>query len=234
MNFTTLLEQLSQGELSGEFAGLRGSGAIAPHHIPRIATFVNEAMTRLCTRFPLISKSLILETQEGKMDYPIHSKYAETNYDSSSGIIPYIKDGAKPYKDDLLKIMAVYDKFGRKLPLNDSGQVWSVYTPTPDTLQVPRSYQNYALAVTYQAMHPVITPDVECEQEIIIPDVLVPALLAYIGYKHCFSRSTPESQAMAGTFKSVFEEICTETTLFDSVNSSITQTKTLFEQRGFK
>lgn len=234
MNFNTLLEQLSQGELSGEFAGLRGSGAIAPQHIPRIATFANEAMTRLCTRFPLVTKSLFLETQEGKVNYPIHPKYAESNYDPQSGIVPYIKDWANPYKGDLLKIIEVFDKFGRRLPINDSNQIRSVYTPSPDVLQVPLSYQNYALAVAYQAKHPVITPDVEREQEIIIPDVLVPALLAYIGYKHCFSRSTQESQAMAATFKNVFEEICSETTLFDTANSSITETKTLFEQRGFK
>lgn len=234
MNFNEILKQLSEGELSGEFAGLRGSGAVAPRHIPRIVTFTNEALTRLCTRFPLVTKSLILETQEGKMTYPIDSKYAETNYDSQSGIIPYIKDGANPYKDDMIKIISVFDKFGRKLPMNDSNQQWSVYTPSPLTLQVPKSYQNYALGITYQAKHPVITEDLDCEQEIIIPDVLVPALLAYVGYKHCFSRSTPESQAMAAAFKNVFEEICVETTLFDTANSSITETKTLFEQRGFK
>lgn len=234
MNLSNFMEQLSYGELSDVYMGIDGDGAIDPRHIPKIVHFINDGLTRLHVRFPLKIKEFILETQEGKSGYVIDPKYAESRYDSESGIIPYIKDLTEDYTGDLLKILKVFDQYGKQLPLNDPDLIGSVSTPQWNIVQVPISYQGYALTFTYQARHVVITPDLECEQEIILPDTLEGALLAYVGHRTYQGRNTQESAAKSAEFLGSFNAICDEAEAKDMLNSSVSATKPVFEQRGFR
>lgn len=227
------LTELSYGELADTYAGVDGGGTIDPVYLNRIVHFINDGLLRLYSKFVISEKNLILETFEGKSTYLISSEYAESNYDSESGIIPYIKDNGMPYRDDLVKILSVYDKWNKSLPLNDPDRADSLFTSQWNVLNIPWSYETGAFNIRYQSRHPILLPDVEKEQKLELPEVLMSALTAFVAYRLYLSINTAESRAKAEDFLGSFNSICDEAMFMDLVNSSYSATKTIFEKRGF-
>lgn len=233
MNLEQLFTDLSYGVLSNLSLSADGSGTIQEEKQPQIVLFANEALLRLYSRFILSEKDVLLEMVGHITNYHFLKRFTESQFDPEKEHYPYIKDLInEPYQEDMLKILAVYNSLGQKIPLNDNERMDSVFTPRDKVLQVPNPVDGATLSVLYQASHPKLTVD-NLEEEIQLPVVLDGALTAYIAYKVFSSMNTDVSSAKAQEHFQIFGSICDEVEDRDMVNSSISTTNTRFNKRGW-
>lgn len=233
MDILELYERLSYGELVNLSMASDGNGTIIEEKRPSIIQHANEALLRLHSRFVLKENNVLIEQQEHITQYHIDPRFSESEGDPDKEKYLYIKDNPEePYNGDAIKISKVYDEYGYEIPLNDEQNRWSYYTPKPLTLQVPAPRTGRAISVAYQARHEKL--DVEKEDQIIdLPDVLVPAMTAYIAHK-IFSNMVGEENIAKGAEQlQVYEAICEEVLDQDLVSTSFTTTNTKFHRRGF-
>jgi hypothetical protein len=230
---TELFARLSYGPLSNLSISNEGSGGIIATKQPAIIHYANEALLRLYSKFVLEMGEVLLKTQSSVTNYVFDSKHAYTK--RTSNVLEYIQDSnAKPFEDDLLKVLAVYDSCGWEFPLNDENDCESLFTPQPNVLQVPKPCEDGILHVVYQARHPKLSfQPVNLNQEIHVPFVLEEALLAYIAHKALSHMNGAEHAAKAAGHLSTFEAICDDSQTRDLVNSSVSQSNIRFSERGF-
>lgn len=220
---------------------LKGAGlvtddrlGIEPRGKPEVLASINEGLTRLHSRFPLKTNNCIVEMKEGRTDYPLQSRFSYTKWKPSLAVpYPFIMDSEeKPFMDDVIKVLNVFDNSGVRRRLNDDTDPNAIFTPRPDTIQVIRPKHFEAVNVLYQAKHLEMTGDEE--QEVDLPDTLMTALWNWVGYRYHTGLNTPDSTAKAAEFLQIYESICGEVTEYDLANSSISITETKFEQRGWR
>lgn len=236
MNVAKLFHDLSVGPLSNIAIGLEGSGGIAEDKQSKIIKYANDALLRLHTRFILKENDVLIELENHITNYHFLSRFAESQYPESGEDYPYIKDlGKEPFEEDVIKILAIYDSFGKAIPLNDDERPGSYFTPQGNVLQVPRPVTGMAISVMYQARHTSLdAKDANLlEQDIVLPLVLHEAFLSYICYKVFSDINTQESNIKAQEHLSVYAELCVEVVEFDLVNSSISTTNSRFHRAGW-
>jgi hypothetical protein len=235
MNVTEFLARLSYGPLSNLAMSNDGDGTIAVAKHPALIQHVNDGLLRLHTKFILIENEVILELREDVTSYVL-----DVANSVSAGAAPpndYIRDTlAAPFGNDLIKILAVYETGACQLPLNDATHDDSLYTPKFNVLQVPDPIAGAPLYLLYQAKHPVLASagDGYLTQTIELPDVLVEALEAFVASKVYQGMNGQEHAVKAAEHLTIYERICVDVTVKDLVNSSMSNTNTKFEQRGFK
>lgn len=206
---------------------------IEPDKKEYILEFINEGLTRLHSRFPLKTNNVFVEMREGRTEYPLLARYSFMGFDPALAQYPFIMDSASnPFKEDVIKILMVYDSEGQRRGLNDNHNPHGLFTPRPDTLQCIRPRQCEVLTVTYQAKHPTVTVDGE-NQEIDLPDTLLPALKYWVAYSYYTGLNTAESTGKAAEYLQMYESICGEVKDYDLGSSSESSTNTLFERRGW-
>lgn len=182
MNLANLLSKLSLGPLSEQSAFGTGSGTIETDKVPQLVHHISQALIALYTRFPLLIRTLELETVDGLFEYPLQARFAQTS--NSTEINKFIKDsGFNPFTGDVLKITGIQDAAtGCDLPLNKRHDELSWYTTSFDTVKMgyPKTGDRYR--IEYRARHPALEPNPSdlAAVEIRLPDELVPALLAYV------------------------------------------------------
>lgn len=231
MKLGKIFEKLSRGELSNLSIGSEGSGEIQEKHHEKVIGYINESLMKLHSRFILREKSLFVELLDHVTNYHLLPSYAQTSKDSR---VPYryIRDSERePFVGDVLKILRVWDSTGCELVLNDREYPYSLYTPQPDTLQVPYPQKGMTLAVTYQANHPEVINNPE--QEIDIPVFLVPALTNYVAHLVFEHMNGQEHLGKSANHLAKFEQECVAVEEKDLVNSSVSTTLTKFQKRGF-
>lgn len=237
MNVTQFLARLSRGPLSNLSISNDGDGTIKETRLAGIIDALNEGLLELYSKFILSEGEIVLEQVEGMTNYKLHSDYAY----STGGVTPfetYIKDLVeRPYQNDLIKILAVYRLGGEEFALNDQTKADSLYTPQFDVLQVPDPVPGSPLSIMYQARHPeIVMPvsgDGHAEQEIILPAVLESALLSFVTYKVFFYMNGQEHSAKAVEHNTAYEAAVALVEEKDLVNSSMSNTNTKFNERGF-
>jgi hypothetical protein len=228
-----LFKRLSYGPLSNLAIGVEGAGSIEASKRPKMISYLNEALLRLHSRFVLIEDELIIKQNEAITTYRISSKFAIANPDADP--LAFIQDSiANPYQDDLIKILAVYNATGCKLPLNDVDRCDSVFTPQPNVLQVPKPIQDERLHLIYQARLPEIPLDNDLSAEIDLPPVLNEALMSYISYKVFSHMNGQEHLLKASEYLTSFNNSCSEVEEMDLVNSSSSSSGSKFISRGWK
>ena len=235
------MQKLSEVYRGLALSTLKGTGAVTddrlgiePDSKPEILAAINEGLVRLHSRFPLKTNNCIVEMKEGRTDYPLHSKYAYSRFTKLTLEVqyPYIMDGfMKPFQDDVIKILNVFDNSGNRRRLNDYSDPRAIFTPRPDTIQCMRPRHFEALNVTYQAKHPVLTGDEE--QEVDLADTLMTALHNWVGYRYHTGLNTTEANAKAAEYLQTYESICGEVVDYDLANGSMSNTNVLFEKRGW-
>jgi len=233
MKITELFRRLSYGELSNLSISDSGSGVIPEANQPRLVLYTNEGLLRLFSKFILSEKELILEQVEGVRNYPLLYKHAVSS--ESNETHHYIKDDAgDPFTGDVIRILEVYDECGRRV-LNDQNDCTSLFTPQPDTLQVPVPAAERPLTIIYQARHPKLDdrPTHIMGQEINIPLYLESALQFYIGWK-VFSHMNGQENIIKGQeYLSAYEAICLDVEQRDLANQSFHTSHSKLESRGF-
>lgn len=234
MYLDELFSNLAYGKLSNLAMTTTEPGVIAMTARHKVVHHINEALMRLHVRFNIREKDILIELQEGITYYSLTKEFSVNQYDPDSGNTPFILDLPNElFQDDVLKILAVIDPFGVKLPLNDDNARNGLFTPQPKMLQVPDPRQGQILNVLYQARHPKILYVVGGETFIDIPDSFIEALTSYVAYGIYSGMNTQDSNAKAQEHFMMYEAICSELEAKDSAGLSISQTNTRFERRGW-
>jgi hypothetical protein len=235
MNLNDLFTELALGELNN--LAMAENNTIIPSKRPQVVVAANEALLKLFSRFVLKEKDMMIEMREAVTNYHLLKRYALSQYDEDNPPdrfnMPYIVDNiGEPFLEDVIKILSVYTSWGAKLPLNDIENPSSVHTPHSTMLQVPIPIAGQALMLEYQARHTLLD-HCNCNEEILLPDVLLPALKAYIASKIYSSMNTAEGTTKGQEHSLNYENHCLEVVEKDLVSSSYSTTNTKFDKRGF-
>lgn len=231
MNLTELFNKLALGELSN--LALAEGGVIAEGNKESIVLHANAGLELLYSRFLLKDGALVIHQQTNdRTSYPLDSDYAQSNTNPANTKPRYIIDLAEPFTDDVVKILAVYDEFGNKLPLNEPDNPASLFTPQPTILQVPHPSEGKPLSVMYQAAHPKVrltTPSTELE----LPRFLHGALTAFIAHKVFGFMNTQESNAKSRDHLNTYESICVAAIEQDLISAGWNTGTTRFIRNGW-
>lgn len=235
MNLNDLFRDLALGELSN--LSLVENDTIVPQKRPKIVSYANEGLLALHSTFVLKEKDMLVEMREGVTNYHLLKRYAWSQYNEDNPPdrwnMPYIMDMVSdPFQEDVIKILAVYNSFNQRMPLNDHENARSVFNPQSNLLQVPYPIPGQALAIEYQARHTLLD-HCECDEDILIPDVLWRALKAYIASKVCSHMNTQEMTAKGQEHMIIYDTICQEVVDMDLVNTSSSSTNSRFQKRGW-
>ncbi|QIG68826.1 putative tail protein [Rhizobium phage RHph_Y2_6] len=234
MNLGELFTKLSHTHLSNLAIGSDGSGTVPTEKRAQIISHINESLLRIFTRFVLYEKSLILETTSSRVNYPLEARYAQSS--DSDEAHKYIMDlnPAERFAGDVLKILEVYNNFGARFVLNDVEDFWSLFTPQPNVLQVPHPQNGQALAVQYQARHPIILPNATDNFPLLVPAYLEGALTACVGAAIIGSMNGQDNLLKQQSLMAEYEGICLDIESKDLPNLTVSTTNTKFAKRGFR
>lgn len=233
IKLTELYKSLALSVLNNTSVVTDDKKDIEPDKKEYILEFINEGLTRLHGRFPLKTENVFVEMREGRTEYPLLKRYSFMGFDPELAQYPFIMDSVtNPFEENVIKILMVYDSLGERRGLNDNHNPHGLFTPRPDTLQCIRPRHCEVLTVTYQAKHPTLTVDGE-NQEVDLPDSLLPALKYWVAYGYYTGLNTAESTSKAAEYLQMYESICGEVKDYDLGSSSESNTNTLFEIRGW-
>ena len=230
MILTDLYERLAVGELSN--LAMVVDGTILETERPKIILHANEGLKRIHARFLLKESTLIVDQDGSITNYKLNSKYALSNYVVDAGHTFYINDLGEPFKDDLIRVLEVWDSHGRKLPLNNKHSIWGAFTPQPEVLQLPHPVDGEPIAIQYQAAHPKLVMG-DDDQIIDLPEFLSSALTAFIASKVFKHMNTQESTAKGAEHLAAFETNCVEVVQQELVTTGGTTSGYRFEKNGW-
>lgn len=234
MKVEDLFSKLSYGELSNVSIGNEGRGSIDEKAHLKLIGYIDEALLALYGRFILRESDLMIETRTHITNYHLFSQFAESS--ESDEPFPYIKDlPGEPFKDDVIKILSVFDMYNNSIKINDVDDRLSFFTPMPQTLQIPRPKDGVAYSVGYQARHLPLVQDEEglLDQKIILPFVLERALQAFVASKVYSHMNGQENMIKSQEYMSAYEGVCLEVQTNDLVNSTFSTSHHKLENRGF-
>ena len=169
MKLSEIFSLLSSGEMAQLYTGLRDEDGIDEEHQRAVGNSVQLALTSLYTRFTLKQSQLELRLVEGKSEYKLHSKYADFGTATTEPIRWIADSTTDRFKDDILKIERIITPIGLDLSLNNANDQYTCFTPTMDSLSVPKGmisevedtpdYLKVAsVQILYKANHPKILP----------------------------------------------------------------------------
>lgn len=243
MNVQDLFRTLSFGPFSNLSLGMDGAGDIAPGSQGKVIEAINSGLTRLHSRFVLLEKEVRIQMITGITNYYLRNEFSQFHCpDGDEEAVDscqmgeckprYIMDMLDPFQNDVIKILQVNSSMGIELPLNDEAAAWSVFTPSPDMIQVPHVLQCQALGISYQARHRRLEPGI-LTATVNLPDTLEEALSHYVAYKIYSGMNGADNSSKGQEYLGLYEAVCTEVENRDLVNGSISTTNTLFARRGF-
>lgn len=235
MTLSELYQALSYGELANLSIANDGSGVIKDTYKPALLNYVNEGLLRLYSRYVLKEANILLQMDDNTTTYQLLPRFS-VNYtptgSSDNEPLRYILDQpSAKFPGDVLRVLSLYDSQGAAVPLNDESQVYSVFTPQANTLQVPFPAHVQRLSVSYQARHAKLLGDPD--EIISLPDVLFAALTSYVAYKVFSHMNSQDSSAKSREYLAAYEAICADVVDKDLVNSSTSTTNTRFFMRGW-
>ncbi|MGQ0565597.1 MAG: hypothetical protein ACT4OK_11070 [Gemmobacter sp.] len=233
MTLDQLFSRLSLGVLSNLSIGSEGQGMIPSQHHRRVAMMVDNALTQLYSRFNLLEREMVIRIYGSWTEYPFEKKYADT--DPTVGP-KFIEDSlANPFTEDVMKILEIFNEWGEEVVMNDPGDPTSLFTPNSRLLLVPTPVDGDCYHLLYQAYHPklALSVPVQLSQPILAPAVLVPAIEHHVAYQVFSAINGMENASKAGEHLGRFEMICSEAETRDQATTSLVQTHSKLEDRGF-
>lgn len=230
MKLEDLFSRLSYGELSNLSIGNEGRGSIREEDIPKVVAHTNDGLLRIYSRFVLSTKQLLVEQVRHITNYHLIPKFAEST--GSDVEWPYIKDlPDEKFQGDLIRVLEVHDDRG-ELPLNDTGNPRSLFTPYPQVLQVPEPRAGKPLSIEYQARHITLNNE-DLDQEILIPFVLEGALQSFVAYKIFSHMNGQDNQVKSQEHLNTYDGICIDVEARDLVNATTATSHYKLQERGF-
>lgn len=195
MTLKEIFDQLTFGEMSQLNLGGSDLGEIDGNNYVRIIPHINLAMTALYKRFNLKQGRVLLYMVPGKYVYELHTRNlgGDPAYPNSTGYLFNVEDFN--FNNDIIKIEAVLNQLGDELFLNEPSDMYSIYTPTMNTIRIPNDiveqsaaipewYRTPYLELLYRAKHNVIGPNIDFIDietvEIDLPDSYLELLVLFI------------------------------------------------------
>lgn len=240
MILSDILDKLAKGELSN--LSMAEGGVIKDAEMTKVIGYVDEALTRLHSRFTLRQNDVLIEMYEGISTYELKAEYAMSYEGPIEVPRKYIIDmGPKKFEDDVIRITSAYDSLGNELELNNKLAPFGVFTPRSKTLQVPGPIPGQSLSVVYQAKHPELPVSSDevgegedyLSTEIEIPETLTGALTAYVGFLAFNFLGGQDNLARASVFMQLYDKICLEIDEKDSMGTQTADHVDKFDMRGF-
>ena len=232
MNARHLLSQLSYGEFNNTSVGNEGSGTINKSHMGRVLTFINDGLMDIATKFKLSEKAVHIQLYDHITDYHLLSRFAVSQQPQPDVPFPYILDSNRtPFKGDVLKVYAVWDNYDRERTLNDEADLKSVFTLRPNVLTVPYPEDNITLFVHYIAKPQMVTVD-NLDEELDIPDFLVPALRSYVASRVFMTMGSADNMRLGQEFQIQYITALNNLKQADAMSES-RFTQNSFERRGW-
>jgi hypothetical protein len=166
MKLSDIFDQLTAGEFSQLSLGGQEQGVLNEANYPQVVAHVNLALLALYRRFHLKEGRLTLKLLPDVGSYFLNSLYGESNKRATPPADQrYILDAGAPFRDDIIKLMAVVTDQKLQLPLNDRADPISCFTPRTDSLVVPKAISHQTadtpswlrteqLELVYRAEHP--------------------------------------------------------------------------------
>lgn len=234
MILSDLFRRLSYGELSSTSMGNSGSGTIEEHKRNQVTQYINDALLKICTDFPVITKTINIQLYDYITYYHLKKEFSIINHHSSEPV-KYILDTCEmPYENDAIKILGVYTPDGlHSFPLNDYNNHKSLFTPQANILQVPNPLNGNVIGVEYQARHRLLDA---CDDNvpILVPDQIIPAITSYVGYLAYTALGGQENKATASEMLGKYNAFVDVTKAEDTLNLSEVPTNLKLMHRGFE
>ena len=204
MVVSDILDQLKYGELHH----LKIGDLASEDERKVVIGAINLGLIELHKRFYLISKQLVLNTQEDVYEYLLSRVLAASN-----NLDPYPHNYLDSsfnqiYNNDLLKVERIFNDDNEELPLNDDNEESSFFTPQYNIIRVPLDYPPKTAIVEYRAAPEKISSDEDCEgREIPLPPALIEPLLLFVGFRVSRILNTDQGQE-TGNYFQLFENSC--------------------------
>lgn len=240
MLLSTIFEQLTFNELRHlDIGGYNESTkSIQPSDYNEILNHLNAALLKLHYRFTLAEKELVIQLSPDRTMYPLLTE----NAFSSGNDDWFIEDTEdNPFLQDILTINGIYNSCGRMIPLNDPNAEHSVFAPNYRSLQVCVGEATNYYVVYRTKPIPLVAPDITDQtaideflaQDVLLPDVLLEALTAYIGSRVYKTRLDAESQAKAAEFMNTYEMLVADIEFRNVLNTTANITNITSIVRGW-
>lgn len=230
MELQELFRQLSVSEFSNIPLGEKGAGTIRESDRDAVVVHTNDALLMLHTRFRLREKVLLIEEIEDKTLYRISKDHAQSN---PAGIPPqFIVDSVEaPYEGDYIRPLTVTDSENQRYTINKSWSDFSVFTPEPDVIQIPKPVAGRTMAIVYQAGPAKVIEDTD--ELVDVPDALIPALRHYIAYLVYSNMNSQQNLALGQIHLSRYEEHCMRLENESFFNTDFIATNQNFKNNGW-
>lgn len=229
-----LLRRLALGELQN--LSMSAGGVIAAAERPKVILQINNALTELFSKFLLSQKELVINSVDTITQYYLRYEFAQSNL-ASSQPVQYIDDSSIVNWDGrIVKILHVYDAFGRELYMNKAQEPLSVFTPQYDCLQITANHQTEDFYVIFQATHPIVDYTTEPAVDTVIED-LPPALekpLELLIASKVYGNMNGEANlTKSALLHQAYEAALLETEFRDSASISENVSNSKLERSGF-
>lgn len=192
------------------------AGVAAKDNIDAIVAFINLGMIELYTRFPLKVEETLVSLVDNQIYYNMPANF----------MYPISAFG---------EVEEFSEVTAKEIGINDEDDPLSVYFPSWSVMQVPSPTQGSYISVIYVAKPATITA-VQADDgvtELPLPDVLIDALLSYIGFRgHLGVKSDAQSENNAHWIR--FEQNCAKAEKLGIAYpaNSLSMSKRLYD-RGF-
>ena len=206
MKLSTIFSHLTFGELKQfGIGGYEDYKEIQVENYEEVVNHINLALLNLYTRFPLLEKEQTFKTEMGKTIYPL--------------------------PEDCIRVNAVYCD-NTELPLNDEYAESSAFISSFNELQLPFATGAEDIFVIYRA-EPVRVTGTSLTEEVVLPDSLLEALLAYVEYRVRKSQGGAEGTQLAMAAKQTYEMMCMEVEKRNVLNNADASTNIKPEINGW-
>ena len=197
-------EYLAYGELSQLFIGDKLLNAT---QFPRIISAINLGLIELYKRFPIKIKELDIQLDSSNAEYTLHSSKSITKMPTGGNPVDfYILDSlGNPFKDDLLKIDAIFDFNEEELPLNDEAESNSLFTTSHNVIKHPAP-DSSILLIKYRASATALPPCATELDYLDIPPQFTEALVLYVAYRTFAAINMNSAEAV--NYYAKFEAAC--------------------------
>lgn len=230
-----LFDTLAQGELANLSLGNSPLRTITEAHYPKMVSHINLGLIELYKRFHLREGEVRVHQYPGVTTYYLRSAHSGELADMCEDTYLEVDD-ANPFLDDVLKVTQVYNSLGDELPLNNSTNPLSVFTPSFDVLKTPVNDPPDVLSVVYRASYPkiVITPTFNpITTKLHIPDYIIEPLLLYVASRAFKATPTPEGEVNPNTSNiHQYELACRKVEMY-SLPPDVNDTRNQFTAKGW-
>lgn len=208
MKIKRIIEHLEVGVLSKVNLGGNATAGVTSYNYPELISAIEMGINELSQIFNLRQRELIIKQENHIKLYELDSYYAQSNT-ASAAPYKYINDTPEnPFKDDVLKIEAVYDELGREIRLNDMTDPESIYTPSLTSIQILNPNENNSISVIYSAACAELVKKGNnlLDQDVYLPSVLLNALTLFVAAQVVLSKDSLEAKNESMAFMNRYKE----------------------------